>query len=294
MQLLITDSGVGGLSVCAYAERYLRTSGSNEAVRLTYVNASPENDFGYNAMKSRNDKIAYFNRFLNIISDTFAPDGIYIACNTLSVLYPDTEFSKNTKITVRGIVETGVDLMLHKLTESRESVITIFGTPTTIEEETYSRRLEHLGIDRKRIISQACHSLADTISEDRRGLMTKKKIQECVDASLKNTKQIEAGHLSYLACTHYGYRKEFFSEAFADKGIATQVINPNEFVVEELFDDFKTDAELIQDKSEIIIEFISRYEIPESALETISFFLEKISPNTVRAFTNYTYAPELF
>ena len=50
MHILITDSGVGGLSVCAYAEEYFRAHAVGEPISLTYVNASPENDFGYNSM----------------------------------------------------------------------------------------------------------------------------------------------------------------------------------------------------------------------------------------------------
>jgi hypothetical protein len=39
---------------------------------------------------------------------------------------------------------------------------------------------------------------------------------------------------------------------------------------------------------------VAHYRIPDTALETISFFLNDISPATVRAFLDYTYAPELF
>src|SRR5438128_855928 len=41
MHILITDSGVGGLSVCAYAERFVRTHGFKESVRLTFAHAAP-------------------------------------------------------------------------------------------------------------------------------------------------------------------------------------------------------------------------------------------------------------
>src|SRR5204863_644802 len=45
MHILITDSGVGGLSVCAFAEKFVRTHGLKEPVRLTFANAAPENDY---------------------------------------------------------------------------------------------------------------------------------------------------------------------------------------------------------------------------------------------------------
>jgi glutamate racemase len=294
MHILITDSGVGGLSVCAYAERFLRTHGIEERVKLTYVNASPENDFGYNSMGSRSEKLDNFNRFLNIISDTFSPDSIYVACNTLSVLYSDTQFSKTRHVPVQGIVETGVNRLLRDLSRSPRSIVAIFGTPTTIEEQTYSNVLKQNGILEDRIITQACPSLADTISEDRQGLSAKEKIEEYVDAAIEKSTERTSDHLTYLACTHYGYRKDFFLTAFQERGINTQVLNPNEFVIDDLFEKYKEKSIDTERGNNIEVEFITRYRIPETALETIAFFLQEVSPKTVYAFTNYTHAPGLF
>jgi len=294
MHLLITDSGVGGLSVCAYAEQFLREYGMGEPVKLTYVNASPENDFGYNAMSSRREKIAYFDRFLRIISDEYAPDSIYIACNTLSVLFADTKFSKSGQTPVKGIVETGVERLFREMARSSNTLVAIFGTPTTIEERTYQDLLEQKGIDPKRIIAQDCPSLADTISEDRQGSRAREKIEACVDATIDPSRAATTAHLTYLACTHYGYRKDYFSSAFADRGIDTKILNPNELVIDDLFDKFVRRYGENEEKDSVEVQFITRYEIPETALETISFFLEEISPRTVRAFREYTHAPDLF
>ena len=294
MHILITDSGVGGLSVCAYAERFLQTHSIGEPVKLTYVNASPENDFGYNSMGSKREKLRNFDRFLELISDTYSPDFIYIACNTLSVLYSDTTFSKNARIPVQGIVETGVNRLLRDIGRSPRSMVAIFGTPTTIEEQTYSRLLQQRGIDVTRVISQACPSLADTISEDRRGVSAKKKIEKYVDAAIENSDQKSTDYLAYLACTHYGYRREFFSAAFEERGINVKVLNPNEFVIDDLFHKYEPKQDRTTSKSEVSVKFITRYKIPETALETIAFFLDDVSSKTVEAFTNYTHAPDLF
>src|SRR5687768_8110568 len=136
MHILITDSGVGGLSVVAYAERFVRERGFTEPVRLTFANAAPENDYGYNSMPSRAVKIETFDRFLRNVTARFAPDMIYVACNTLSVLLPDTPFfaggswsgglqaaglppqpegRRSSVIPVKGIVETGVSVILEEL-----------------------------------------------------------------------------------------------------------------------------------------------------------------------------------
>lgn len=294
MHLLITDSGVGGLSVCAYAERFLRTHDIGEPVRLTYVNASPENDFGYNSMASRQEKLENLDRFLHIVGEEFAPDSIYVACNTLSVLMADTSFARNAALPLRGIVETGIRRLVRDLGTDPDAGVAIFGTNTTIEEGTYSTRLMSSGIDEKRIVAQACPSLADTISEDRQGSAARAKIEEYVGEAIEKSAIPPVRHLTYLACTHYGYRKSFFEDAFECRGIRTQIINPNEIVVEDLFASSRRGNDTKARGTHVDVEFVARYRIPDTALETISFFLEDIAPTTIRAFTDYTYAPDLF
>ncbi len=294
MHIIITDSGVGGLSVFAYTERFLRTHGSEYPVKLTYVNASPENDFGYNSMGSRKEKLENFDRFLQIVTDTYSPDSIYVACNTLAVLFPDTRFSKTGRVPVRGIVQTGVNLLLRELERFPRSIATIFGTVTTIEEQTYPMLLQQNGIHEGRIISQACPSLADTISEDRQGMRTKEKIEKYVAVAIGKAQERTTSYLAYLACTHYGYRKEQFSNAFEGHGVDVMVLNPNELVINDLFGEHNLKHTEQQRKNDVEVEFVTRYKIPESALETIAYFLDGVSPKTVQAFKNYTYAPNLF
>src|SRR5215210_2538267 len=131
MHILITDSGVGGLSVVAYAERFVRTHGFEEPVRLTFANAAPANDYGYNSMPSRDVKLQTFDRFLTNVTHRYAPDFIYVACNTLSVLLPDTPFSRKDGVPVKGIVETGAELLLRDLEADLQTLAMIFGTQTT-------------------------------------------------------------------------------------------------------------------------------------------------------------------
>src|SRR5947209_11978641 len=142
MHILITDSGVGGLSVVAYGERFVRTHGFREPVRLTFANAAPANDYGYNSMPSRAVKLETFDGFLRNVTERFSPDMIYVACNTLSVLLPDTPYVAQAAIPVKGIVETGAALVLEALESEPRRVAMIFGTQTTIDAGTYPRLLE--------------------------------------------------------------------------------------------------------------------------------------------------------
>lgn len=288
--ILITDSGVGGLSVCAYAEALLRTNGVAEATRLTYVNASAENDFGYNALGTRQKKLEHFDRFLHIVADKYSPDLIYVACNTLSVLLPETSFFANRKIPVRGIVETGVNRLISDLGTSPGRDVVIFGTDTTIDAQTYPTMLIKRGLQKDHIISQACPGLCDIISEDRSGRQAGMEIERFVRMALKKSKKKLDTCLVYLACTHYGYRKELFTAAFEKIGVLAEVLNPNEFAINDLLANEGGDLPT----SAIKVEFVTRYQIPETTLETISFFLGSVSPKTIRAFQNYTYSPDLF
>jgi glutamate racemase len=290
MHILITDSGVGGLSVCAYAERFVRTHGFREPVRLTFANAAPENDYGYNAMPSREVKIETFDRFLRNVTARYAPDLIYVACNTLSVLLPDTPYAEHAPVAIFGIVETAVELLLPELELDFQSVAMIFGTQTTIDTGVYPRELQDQGVAAARIISQACPGLADTISEDRQGERTRAEIRHWVGEAVGKMKRKDLPVVACLACTHYGYRKDVFAEALAEAGIRATVMNPNERAVDDLFG-AGTVAAI---SHEVHVEFVTRYPIPEATQEALTYFLGDISPRTVAAMKNFVHVPDLF
>jgi glutamate racemase len=294
MHILLTDSGVGGLSVVAYAERFVRTHGFTEPVRLTFANAAPANDYGYNSMATRDEKLVTFDRFLRNVARRFAPDSIYIACNTLSVLLPDTPYVAKAPIPVDGIVETAAGLLLRALEADPHSVAMIFGTQTTIDAGTYPRLLTERGVNASRIVSQACPGLADTISEDREGTKTREEIRGWVATALRKMEHAKmqnanAPVVACLACTHYGYRKDLFAAAFEEAGIRALVLNPNEGAVDDIFGQR---AEGPHRGAEV--RFVTRYAIPDATVEALTYFLNEISPRTVAAMQNFEHLPDLF
>lgn len=288
MHILITDSGVGGLSVCAYAERFVRTCGFTEPVRLTFANASPSNEYGYNSMPTRAAKIETFDRFLRNVTDRYKPDFIYVACNTLSVLMADTPFVKRARVPIKGIVETAVDLVFEQLQKDERATAMIFATQTTIDAGAYPRMLQERGVLASRIVAQACPGLADTISEDREGSKTKSEIDRWVRTAIDKMEKRDAPVVACLACTHYGYRKDFFSAAFAAAGVHATIINPNERAVDDLFPS-KGDGREVTD-----VRFITRYAIPAATVEALTYFLNDISPRTVDAMKHFIHVPDLF
>ena len=289
MHILITDSGVGGLSVVAYAEHFIRMHGFTEPVRLTFANAAPANDYGYNSMSSCEEKLATFDRFLRNVTERFAPDSIYVACNTLSVLLPDTPYFQNAAIPIQGIVETGASLLLRALEADPRSVAMIFGTQTTIDAGTYPQLLTGRGVDPSRIVSQACPGLADTISEDREGSKTRAEISGWVNAAISKMQHSGAPVVACLACTHYGYRKDLFAAAFDEAGIDATVVNPNESAVDDLFG-----PQTAGTHRDVDVRFVTRYAIPDATVEALSYFLNDISPRTVTAMQSFEHLPDLF
>ena len=283
MRILITDSGVGGLSVAAYAERFVRTEGFTEPVHLTFANAAPANDYGYNSMSNREAKIETFDRFLRNVTQRYSPDMIYVACNTLSVLLPDTPYFVSAAIPVKGIVETGVALLTTELQRHLRGVALIFGTQTTIDAGTYPRLLRERGIDASSIVSQACPGLADTISEDREGTKARAETEKWVAIAVEKLPSRDVPIVACLACTHYGYRKDLFAAAL---GRAT-VINPNESAVGDIFD--RTGG-----SHDVEVEFVTRYALPLATIETLTWLLRDISPRTVDAMQHFVHVPDLF
>jgi glutamate racemase len=282
MHIVITDSGVGGLSVCAYAERFVREQGFRESVKLTFANAAPANDYGYNSMPSRDVKLQTFDRFLARVSERYSPDLIYVACNTLSVLLPDVQ---PQAVPVKGIVVTGVDSVMRELGPQAEAMI--FGTQTTIDSAAYRRLLEARGVEASRIISQACPGLADTISEDRGGIASRTAIQRWVGLAIDKLMRRDVPVVACLACTHYGYRRQLFADVFAEAGIAATVVDPNERAVDDIF------VPSARASHDVDVAVVTAYAIPDATLDTLGRFLAAISPRTVAALRGFDHQTDL-
>jgi hypothetical protein len=86
--ILVTDSGLGGLSVAADVAARLPESGVFEKARIVFYNALFHNS-GYNNLKTDAEKVRIFNAVLKAMNRRYHPD-LLIACNTLSVVYEKT------------------------------------------------------------------------------------------------------------------------------------------------------------------------------------------------------------
>ena len=191
-KICITDSGLGGLTVCADLVRMLKKQ--QKSADIIYFNACYADDYGYNAILDRPSKIKMFDRALLGIKNFCAPDEILVACNTLSTLIEDTNFVKNKPISIKSIIDVGLELIERTL--SPNDTVTIFGTETTIKENTYLKRLLAKGWQKEQVQQIACPGLQTAIS---RQDQVKKKVKQFTCLASKDS-------WYFLGCTHFGIR----------------------------------------------------------------------------------------
>lgn len=291
ISLLLTDSGLGGLSICADLVNRLCERGNFAEVTLTYFNAWPEQDRGYNRLPDMTERIRVFDRALASM-DGFGPDAMIIACNTLSVLYPQTPSSRTRSIPVVEIIGTGVELIHRELLAQPESRVLILGTLTTIESDVHRQRLVAMGIPAQRIAVQPCHGLAGEIENDPQGEAVRQLIDRYLAEAASRLSDLKAPLLAALCCTHFPYSRDLFQEALQahSRGPVT-ILDPNRALGDRLFADLPPRA---RPGPRLNLEVVSRIAWSDRKVEAISRVLEPVSPLTARALRHYRYDPRLF
>jgi len=329
---VVTDSGLGGLAVCAALERGRRQSGHAGPVRLTYVNAWPFDDRGYNDLADVPARARVFDAALARI-EALQPDRIVIACNTLSVLYQYTSFSRRAAVPVRGIVEAGVAWFAERLRADAGASIVLVGTKTTIESGVHRDGLVSRGIDAARIAAVPCHGLAAAIERDVNGPRAAELLAACADRAASAA---APGGTLYvgLCCTHYGYVAERFADALAARSGRTVVaLDPNARLVESLLADdaiteaggpgvISGDAGAARDgpgvvdrdagaardggapdgatlgaegpRGDVRVRVLSKVELSETARMAFARLVEPVSPATASALLSYARIPDFF
>ncbi|MDO9257483.1 MAG: aspartate/glutamate racemase family protein [Bacteroidales bacterium] len=226
--IVITDSGLGGLSVMSDIAEKLKTSGSFSKVNLIFANALFDVATGYNSLQTRQEKIAVLNKVLIGIGLRYNPDIILIACNTLSVLFNETDFVRKSKVPVVGIVQAGVDLIEENLEKYPDSRVIIFGTETTIEENSHKKALLQNGIKGERIITKACPQLQSYIEQNPAGDETEMLISAYVSEALENIPVDTGLVFTSLNCSHFGYSELFWKRAMKSTLYKSGgILNPN-------------------------------------------------------------------
>lgn len=290
--VVVTDSGLGGLSILADSVERLRVSKAFRSVKFIFVNALFSKDSGYNSLKNRDEKILIFNNALQSMEKKFHPDLIMIGCNTLSVLYKDTPFSHRTKTAVLDIVDSGVELAAQKLKAFPQSKLILFGTQTTIEEKTHKKLLVERGFLPDRIYTQACPDLVSYIERGFDSEETEMLIFAYVDDVLQRIHARSSPLVVSLNCTHYGYSLDLWKRAFKSLGVKTTgFINPNK-KMSGYFD--RPELKNRNKTTSISVRVVSMVKIDADVRASIGRWLKDRSPLTASALQHYELFPHLF
>jgi len=290
--VVITDSGLGGLSVVADAAKKLQLNPVFKEVELIFVNALFTNEGGYNSLQKREEKLKVFNNALQSMQDRYQPDIILVACNTLSVLVPDTEFSRTSPIPVLGIVEDGVQQIAEQLGKNSASKNIIFATETTVSEGTHTNQLLALGISSKQLVAQSCPQLTLFIEQGYDSMDTEMLIDAYVDEAVSKMGKIEGPLSVSFNCTHFGYSQSLWKEAFESRGIKVNAfLNPNIRMIDILLPEALNQR---YEKSDVNVKVVSMIDIPADRQASIGRYLHNISPATETALANFEQIPDLF
>lgn len=288
--LVVTDSGLGGLSVCAYLDAMLRASDGSYDLQITFVNAWPEAGQGYNDLADVAARARAFDRVLSRIGDMH-PDLLLIACNTLSIVYENTEFRRAPSFPVHGIVDVGVDLFSHSLLASAESSIVLMGTRTTIESGVHRAALVERGISPERIASAACHGLATAIERGPASEVTLRLVDTCAADAAGRSRPGEPLYIG-LCCTHYGMIGEQIAAAVGrHAGRRAVPLDPNAGLAREIVPQLVHNGAAVK---HVEIKVISKVALTAGQQNGVGDLLERISPATADALRGYTHVPELF
>jgi glutamate racemase len=290
--VVITDSGLGGLLICAGLERRLSGTAGDRTVRLIYVNAWPDEQCGYNDLPDAGARAAVFDRALAAMA-AFGPGLILIACNTLSVVYGATAFSRAPAVPVTGILEEGAGLFHEALARDPAGVLVLFGTRTTIGSGEHVRRLVQRGIDPRRLVAEPCPGLAAVIDKDPDSPAIPDLVEDCVK---RVGPRLPAGAPLYagLVCTHYAYVADAFRTSLGRHTRAkVEILDPGGRLVDGLTCGLAARPPQAGGRS-VAVEVVSKVELPEAQRRAVARRLEPVSPGTARALLEYRRLPDLF
>ncbi|MCG6908760.1 MAG: aspartate/glutamate racemase family protein [Deltaproteobacteria bacterium] len=288
--IAVLDSGLGGLSVCAELEGELRRHPIFRHAHLSYFNVWPEAGRGYNSMADVAERVEVFDRALESVS-TAEPDMILIACNTLSVLYNRTRFSRATHIPVVDIIDYGVDMIHAELKAVPKSQVILLGTRTTISEGVHQRALVQQGIDPGRIASQDCHGVATAIEKGPHSPRVADLVATYMDEAMKKLDGRQAVFAA-LCCTHFGYSRDIFRHALRKRlTVDVTMLDPTLAMGRFLL---RMDCNPAFDRGSVTVDVLSKIELAPAGVRQISAIIRPQAPATADALERYVYKPDLF
>jgi len=291
LSIVIVDSGMGGLSICADIANGFVEGRTARQVDLIYFNAWPEQNRGYNSLPDTAERVRVFNSALESIEQQ-KPDMILIACNTLSILYPETPFSSRSQIPVIGIIEFGVQMMYERMQADKNSRALILGTLTTVNSEAHKNLLVEKGIEPERIVGQQCNQLATRIESGPQETVVGEMIDGFLSESADRFGQNGIPVYAVFCCTHFGYAREPFAHWLKHHiGDDVTILNPNTAMSDFVINQYPANATT---ETIVNITVLSRITWHQEKVNAIADTLSEISQPTAEALRNYRQDSELF
>jgi glutamate racemase len=291
--IVVTDSGLGGLSVTADLEKSLRESGAFKRVTLIFASALADVRRTYNAMATTREKIEAFDRALEGMARWYSPDLILVACNTLSVLLPEVPFVAAGRVPVVGIVASGISVLGERVKADPAATAIVMGTPTTIESSAYRKGVLALGVQPERVFEQACPNLETEIQADPSSDVVRNLIEAYADQARTSIGARAKGPVVVgLCCSHYGYSRALFQDVLDDVfGRRVEIVDPNLEMSRSLMSHARRGA---FGSTDTVVRVVSRAEITAGERDAIASVLVRVSPKTAAALRSYERKMDLF
>ncbi len=291
LSILVTDSGLGGLSICADMVTRLVATQRFSNLSVVYFNAWPLQDKGYNFLEDDAARIRVFGNAIRSMN-RYSPDLIFIACNTLSVIFQQGNLSADTHIPVIDIINCGIDMIVEKLAGDLRSPVLLLGTRTTIASDVHRKRLMERGVAGSRIARQDCHGLAGAIEQDPQSPQVQSLVEQFMAQAAATLPPVAEKIYVALCCTHYGYSQALIKKSLSrHTGARVEIINPN-----QAMSDFVS-VEPLPTRFQSVnlnIDVVSRVQLPPRKIGSIAAQIEPVSPQTAIALSNYQHIPDLF
>lgn len=290
--IVVTDSGLGGLSVVADLARRLPGSGVVRSARVVFVNALLDDAIGYNDLREETDKLRVFDAALAAMEARYRPDLLLVACNTLSVLYPKTEHARRGSTETVSIVPMGVELVAGALGARPEATAILFGTKGTIDSGAHRRLLLERGFAAERVVGQACPRLTGAIERGARSAETAGRIEGFVREAVGRLGERKGPLVASLNCTHFGYARPLWEETFARLGAPdVTVLDPNPLMTDLVL---REGGERRYPATEVTVEVVSKTPIGDDVKVPLGELLRTVSPETADALARWRHVPDLF
>ncbi len=303
--IVITDSGFGGLSVLAAVYENLRHE--KFPLHLSFAEALPKNCpgypwQGYSLMPDRKTKVKVFHNFLTGLEKHFRPDRIALVCNTLSAIVQETDYYARNREKIINIIDTGLEECSRLEIEDRACII-ILGTQTTVSSDIHRRGLAEKGIFPHDRILPIAFAPEDhyplRIETEPESAGTWDISQKTLEKAFPFIPDSGTPVYVYLGCTHFGFVQHHYIRILQKAGFGNvKIINPNQAMTEKLTTEIRKiyagqnrESSLVSNG--IRTEIYSQFLLSPEQISSGAALIAGISPTVSRKLKEYIFKNDI-